>query len=162
MVTSFGECDIIARPGVKLEDLEAAFDKEIDALRAQGPTQAELDRARNQTLSGLIQGLQRLGGFGGVADMMDRYNQYLHDPGYLPKDVARYEALTTADVQKAGQQVFEKNQSVVVYCVPGKKVTEDVPQEPRGYRRKRAGDAALHAGFRDGAKLAQGCAQAGA
>jgi zinc protease len=130
MVTSLAECDIVARPGVKLEDLEAAFDKEVDALRTSGPTQAELDRARNQGLSGLIQGLQRLGGFGGVADMMDRYNQYLGDPGYLPKDVARYEALTTASVQKAGQQVFGKNQRVVVYCVPGKKVTEDVPRSP--------------------------------
>ena len=130
MVTSKAECDITARPGVKLEDLEAAVDAEIEALRKDGPTQAELDRARNQSLSGLVQGLQRLGGFGGVADMMDRYNQYLGDPGYLPKDVARYEAVTPASVQQVGQQVFGKNQRVVVYCVPGKKVTEDVPRSP--------------------------------
>jgi zinc protease len=130
MVTSMASCDIIARPGVKLEDLEAAFDKEVEALRTSGPTQAELDRARNQSLSGLIQGLQRLGGFGGVADMMDRYNQYLGDPGYLPKDVARYENVSTASVQKAGQQIFGKNQRAVVYCTPGKKVTDDVPRSP--------------------------------
>jgi zinc protease len=130
MVASMAECDIIARPGVKLEDLEAAFDAEVESLRTQGPTQAELDRARNQGLTQLIEGLQRLGGFGGVADMMDRYNQYLHDPGYLPKDVARYEAITPASIQKIGQQVFGKNQRVVVYCVPGKKVTDDVPRSP--------------------------------
>ena len=130
MVTSIAQCDIVARPGVKLEDLEAAFDKEIDALRTQGPTQEELDRSRNQALSGLIRGLQRLGGFGGVADMMDRYNQYQHDPGYLPKDVARYEAVTTASVQQTAEKIYGKNQRVVVYCVPGKKVTEDVPRSP--------------------------------
>jgi zinc protease len=130
MVTSVVQCDITARPGVKLEDLEAAFDKEVEELRTSGPTQAELDRARNQHLSGLIQGLQRLGGFGGVADMMDRYNQYLGDPGYLPKDVARYEAVTAASVQKIAQQFFAKNQRVVIYCAPGKKVTEDVPRSP--------------------------------
>ncbi len=130
MATSMAQCDITARPGVKLEALEAAFDKEVESLSTHGPTQEELDRARNQSLSGLIQGLQRLGGFGGVADMMDRYNQYLGDPGYLPKDVARYEAVSTASVQKAGQQVFGKNQRVVVYCVPGKKVTDDVPRSP--------------------------------
>jgi zinc protease len=130
MVVSMVECDIVARPGVKLEDLEAAFDKEVEALRTAGPTQAELERARNQHLSGLIQGLQRLGGFGGVADMMDRYNQYLGDPGYLPKDVARYEAVTTASVQKIAQTVFAKNQRAVVYCTAGKKVTEDVPRSP--------------------------------
>ena len=130
MVTSMAQCDITARPGVKLEDLEATLDKEIEALRTDGPTQAELDRARNQSLSGLIEGLQRLGGFGGVADMMDRYNQYMGDPGYLPKDVARYEAVTTESVKAIGQKVFGKNQRVVVYCVPGKKVTEDVPRSP--------------------------------
>ena len=130
MVTSIANCDIVARPGVKLEDLEAAFDQELEALRTNGPTQAELDRARNKTLSGLIEGLQRFGGFGGVADTLDRYNQYLGDPGYLPKDVARYEAITTASVKKAGMQEFGKNQRIVVYCVPGKKVTEDVPRSP--------------------------------
>ncbi len=130
MVTSMAQCQITARPGVKLEDLEAAFDAEVDKLRTEGPTQAELDRARAQLLSGLIQGLQRLGGFGGVADMMDRYNQYKGDPGYLPKDVARYEALTTAGVQKFAATTFQKNQRVVVYCVPGKKVTEDVARSP--------------------------------
>jgi zinc protease len=130
MLASMTQCEITARPGVKLEDLEAAFNKELEALRTQGPTQAELDRSRNQTLAGLIQGLQTLGGFGGVADMFDRYNQYVHDPGYLPKDVARYEALTPASVQKIGQQVFGTSQSVVVYCVPGKKVIDDVPRSP--------------------------------
>ena len=126
MVTSMASCDIVARPGVKLEDLEAAFNKEVDALRTSGPTQAELDRSRNQLLSGLIQGLQRLGGFGGVADMMDRYNQYTGDPGYLSKDVARYEAVTTGSVKEIAQKVFGKEQSGVVFCIPGKKVTDDV------------------------------------
>ena len=130
MVTSIASCDIIAKPGVKLEDLEAAFDKEVESLRTQGPTQAELDRARTQILSNLIQGLQRLGGFGGVADLMNRYNQYMHDPGFLAKDVARYEAVTPAAVKKAGEEFFGKNQRVVVYCVPGKKVTEEVPRSP--------------------------------
>ena len=130
MVTSIAQCNITARPGVKPEDLEASFDKEVEALRTAGPTQAELDRSRNQLLSGLIQGLQRLGGFGGVADMMDRYNQYLGDPGYLPKDVARYEGVTVGSVQQVAQQHFGKSQRVVVYCVPGKKVTEDVPRSP--------------------------------
>ena len=130
MVASIASCEITARPGVKLEDLEAAFDKQVDALRKDGPTAAELERVRNQSLSGLIEGLQRLGGFGGVADMMNRYNQYKGDPGYLPQDVERYEAVTAATVQKTAQEVFGKNQRVVIYCVPGEKKTEDVPRSP--------------------------------
>lgn len=129
-LTSMAQCDVIARPGVKPEDLEAAVDKEINLLREQGPTQAELDGARTGILTQKILGLQRLGGFGGVADMMDRYNQYLGDPGYLPKDIARYQAVTTAEVRTIGQNVFSQNHRVVVYCVPGKKVVDDVPRSP--------------------------------
>jgi zinc protease len=129
-LTSMAECDVTARPGVKPEDLEAAIDKEIALLREKGPTQAELDGARTEYLTEKITGLQRLGGFGGVADMMDRYNQYLGDPGYLPKDIARYQAVTTASVRAIGQKEFGQNQRVVVYAVPGKKVLEDVPRSP--------------------------------
>ncbi len=130
MITSMAQCDIIARPGVKLADIQTRVDEEIANLRKNGPTQAELDRARNRTLTGMIEGLQRLGGFGGVADMMDRYNQYEHDPGYLPRDIAGYEALTTASIQQAGMKYFGDHQRVVVECVPGKKVTDDVPRSP--------------------------------
>jgi zinc protease len=129
-VTSVAECDVTARPGVKPEDLEAAIDKEITSLRGQGPTQAELDGARTKFLTQKIGGLQRLGGFGGVADMMDRYNQYLGDPGYLPKDIARYQAVTTGSVREISQKLFGRNQRVVVYAVQGKKVIEDVPRSP--------------------------------
>jgi zinc protease len=130
ILTSMAQCDVTARPGVKPEDLEAAIDKEIALLREKGPTQAELDGARTGYLTEKIRGLQRLGGFGGVADMMDRYNQYLGDPGYLPKDIARYQAVTTASVRAIGQKEFGQNQRVVVYAVSGKKVIEDVPRSP--------------------------------
>jgi zinc protease len=129
-LASVAECDVIARPGVKPEALEAAIDKEIDALRGSGPTQAEVDQARNGVLTEKISGLQRLGGFGGVADMLDLYNQYTGDPGYLPKDVARYQAATVTSIKELGEQKFAGNQRVVVITVPGKKVTDDVPRSP--------------------------------
>ena len=129
-LTSTAQCDVTARPGVKPEDLQAAIDKEIALLREKGPTQAELDGARTDILTAKIRGLQRLGGFGGVSDMMDRYNQYLGDPGYLPKDIARFQAVTTASVRAIGQKEFGQNQRVVVYAVPGKKIIEDVPRSP--------------------------------
>ncbi len=129
-ITSVAICDVTARPGVKLDDLEKAIDAEIERLRADGPTQAELDRARNVTISRKITPLQRLGGFGGVADSLNLYNQYTGDPGYLPKDIKRYEDATIASVKKAGQDYFASNQRAVVETVPGKKVLDDVPRSP--------------------------------
>src|SRR6202034_370795 len=130
VLTSMAACDVTARPGIKPEDLEVAINSEIALLREKGPTQAELDGSRAELLTNKIKGLQRLGGFGGVADMMDRYNQYLGDPGYLPKDIDRYQAVTTVSVREIGQKVCGTTQRVVVYAVPGKKVTDDVPRSP--------------------------------
>jgi len=129
-LTSITECDVTARPGVKPETLEAAIDKEVDALRTGGPTQAEVDQARNGEQTRKISGLQRLGGFGGVADMLDLYNQYTGDPGYLPKDIARYEAVTPTSIQHLAADTFNNNQRVVVTTIPGKKVVDDVPRSP--------------------------------
>ena len=123
-------CNVTARPGITAEQLQAAIDEELETLRTKGPSQAELDGARNQMLTNLISGLQSLGGFGGVADTMDYYNYYTGDPGYLPKDIKRYQAVTVASVTSFAQSMLGKDQRVVVTTVPGKKVVDDVPRSP--------------------------------
>jgi len=129
-LTSITECSITAKPNVKLEDLEATFWQEVARLQNDGPTQEELDSARSLILTQTITGLERLGGFGGIADTLNRYNQYTGDPGYLSKDIARYRAVTTVSLKQAAAKYLNKNQAVVVYCVPGKKVVDDVPRSP--------------------------------
>jgi zinc protease len=129
-LTGITQCTLTARPGVKPEDLEAAFWTELAKLQADGPTQEEVDSAKALDLTRKIAGLQRLGGFGGVADTLNEYNQYTNDPGYLPKDIAAEQAVTIASAKAAANQYYRKESSVVVYCVPGKKVTDDVPRSP--------------------------------
>ena len=129
-LTGIAGCSITAKPGVKLEDLEAATWDILGKLQAEGPTAEEVNAAKATELTGKIVGLQRLGGFGGVADTLDRYNQYTGDPGYLPKDVAAQQAVTVAEVKSAAQRYFSKDHAVVIYCVPGKKVLDDVPRSP--------------------------------
>ncbi len=129
-LTSITECTITAKPGVKLEDLESAFWKELGKLQQEGPTADEVASAKALDLNGKISGLQELGGFGGIADTLDLYNQYTGDPGFLPKDVALTEAVTRESVKAAAVKYLTKNSAVVVYCVPGKKVLDDVPRSP--------------------------------
>ncbi len=124
------QCELIAKPGVTPEKLEAEAEKIVDEFSAKGPTAEEVEWARNKIETGLISGLQRLGGFGGVADQLNYYNQYTGDPGYLPKDLARYDSVTPASVQKVAAATLGKDQRVVVYGVPGKKVLNDVPRSP--------------------------------
>ncbi|MGA2249284.1 M16 family metallopeptidase [Terracidiphilus sp.] len=123
-------CEMIAKQNVTPEKLEAEAEKVIDDFMKNGPTAAEVEAARNVTETQMISGLQRLGGFGGIADMLNQYNQYTGDPGYLPKDLARYDAVTPASVRDLAGKTLGKDQRVVVYGVPGKKVLNDVPRSP--------------------------------
>ena len=129
-LTGITECTMTAKPGVKLEDLEATFWKELGKLQQDGLTADEVTSSKALDLTAKITGLERLGGFGGIADTLDRYNQYTGDPGFLPKDVAMREAVTRASAKAAAVKYLSKDAAVVVYCVPGKKVLDDVPRSP--------------------------------
>jgi len=129
-LTGIAQCSITGKPGVKLEDIEKVVWSEIDKLQKEGPTAEEVEAAKAGSLSRKIEGLQRLGGFGGVADTLDLYNQYTGDPGYLPKDIAATEAVTKASAQAAAQKYFTKDSAAIVEAVPGKKVVNDVPRSP--------------------------------
>jgi zinc protease len=124
------QCIITARPGVKLEDIEAVFWKELQRLQQEGPTAEEIQAYKASSLTGTITGLQELGGFGGVADTLNQYNQYTGNPGFLPKDVAMTEAVTVASAKAAAIKYFASSATVVVSCVPGDKVLQDVPRSP--------------------------------
>ena len=129
-LTGIGNCTVTAKPGVKLEDLEKAVWEEIAKLQATPPTQEEIDAARVPVETQKISGLQRLGGFGGIADTLAQYDQYTGDPGYLKQDLARGNKTTPAAVQAAAKKYLTQASSAVVYCTPGKKVTDDVPRSP--------------------------------
>ena len=109
-----------AKPGHTAEELERAINEELEALRKTGPTEAEIARARNGTESAIIQRLETLGGFGGVADRLNSYNHYLGTPDFLAADIGRYESATPDTVKVFAESQLRANARVVVYGVPGK------------------------------------------
>ena len=127
-----------AKPGIKPEDLEKAVDEVIAKLAAEGPTAAEVERARNVTETALVRGLQRTNG---VANRLNYYNQFLGTADYFAKDIARFDAVKPADVQRVAQMVFRKDARAVVHAVPGKKVIEDVPKTSDEENKKQAAAA---------------------
>ena len=90
-----------ARPGVPLEEVERGITAEISRLAKEGPTPAELSRARVKQEFDYVSGLERIGGFGGKADLLNQYNTFLGDPGRFEWDLARYAAVTPAAVKQA-------------------------------------------------------------
>jgi zinc protease len=92
---------VTARPGSDLRQIEQIVTDEIARLSKEGPTQAELDRAKTKWEFGFVTGLERIGGFGGKSDILNRYNTLLGDPGKLEQDFARYRNATIESVRAA-------------------------------------------------------------
>lgn len=92
--------DLTVRPGRTVEEAEAAIDEVLADLLKNPPTEAELQRAKNANESHVIQGLERLGGFGGRAERLQQYHLYLGDADKLAWDIARYRAVTIDDLNR--------------------------------------------------------------
>jgi zinc protease len=105
---------ITGRPGADVKKLEAETQKVLDGIKKDPPTAREVERAKNMLLTSIVGGLQNVGGFGGKADTLNRYNQYVGDPGHLPRDIGRYDTVTPETVQALAQKLLDNNSRVVV------------------------------------------------
>ncbi len=129
-LTSTFIVDATARPGYEPSELETAIDAELKALRDKGPSEQEVERARNTIETAMLTSIEKLGGTG-LANQINQYNQYTGDPGYLPKDIERLRRVTAADVRRVAQAYLQPYARVIVAGVPGKPdLGPDVPAPP--------------------------------
>ena len=98
-----GEFQVMAtaRAGARLDAIERVVMREIGRLAREGPTAAELERARAATLTAIVDGLQNIGGFGGRADLLNRYNVFYGDPARYQDDLEQYLRLAPLDIRAA-------------------------------------------------------------
>jgi zinc protease len=142
-LTSVFEIDVTARPGHTAKEVEAAIDAELEQLRSEGPTEKELERARNTIETAMLTQIEKIGG-AGLANQMNQYNQYTGDPGYLGKDIAHLRAVTVDDIRRVAAAQLQNRARAVVYGVPG---TPDLGPEvatPAPVKTKAAPVAALN------------------
>ncbi|GAA4020214.1 pitrilysin family protein [Actimicrobium antarcticum] len=119
-LTSMFMVSVTARPGHDAAEIEAAIDEQLQKLRQDGPDDKEVERARNTIETAMLTRIEKVGGEG-LANQLNQYNQYLGDPGYLPKDIERYRQVTAADVKRVLAAQLAPNARVVVHGVPGPK-----------------------------------------
>ena len=130
-LTSIFEIEAVARSGHTAAELQPLIDAELDRLAAEAPAAAEVESARNQIERALYQNLQKVGGMNGRADLLNMYNHYTSDPGYLPKDIERYARVTPADVQRVVRDHLRKDARLVVLAVRGDKKLDPDPPAPK-------------------------------
>jgi zinc protease len=106
---------VTARHGVRRETLEDALWAEVDRLTAEGPTQDELERARNLYAAGIESSLERLGE---RADRLSMHTCLFDDPERINTEVPRYFAVDGGRVRDAIITGLQPDHRVVLTYLP--------------------------------------------
>ncbi len=92
------------KKGVEHARVEAAIAEELRRFIDKGPTAEELQRARTTLRAGFVKGLERIGGFGGKADVLAACEVYQGDPGCYRRSLERLDAATAEQVRDAARR----------------------------------------------------------
>lgn len=110
--------DVLARPGVSLDRIEAAIDKELGAMRKAPMSDAELLRAKNLVETGFV---TRLESVRERASLLNMYQAETKDPGFAQKDLERYRTATKEGIRDVAAKYLVPDARVVLRVVPTKK-----------------------------------------
>jgi zinc protease len=117
-----------ARPGHSLDEIEKVIYEEIARFAQNGPEGEELMREKAKQEFDFISGLERIGGFGGKADLLNQYNTFLGSPDFFQRDYDRYQKCSATQIRDVVRQYLDTGNRLVVSFVPEQsdrpKVTE--------------------------------------
>jgi len=111
---------VTARPDADIARIRAIVDEEVRKLQQDAPGDREFRRAINQIESSFYDRLERVGGFDGVGDELNAYYADAGNPGYFNEDLARYRALSPADITAAAARFLPLNRRVELVVEPAK------------------------------------------
>src|SRR5690606_11900284 len=94
----------MVKKGVDEKKVEAIIDEELRKLLAEGPTAEELAQAKTVFRAGFIRGVERIGGFGGKADVLAACETYTGTPDCYRDTLRDIEAATPEQVRAVAQK----------------------------------------------------------
>lgn len=107
--------EVIARPGVTLEQLEEAVDAELASVRETPVTAEELSRAKNQYEASFVRRMQALTT---RAALLNGYLAAKGEPDWTAQDLKRYLDTTPADLQRVAKSVLSADRRVIMHILP--------------------------------------------
>ena len=103
------------KPGHTAEEGEKSLYAEIQRLVSDGPSERELQKARNQAEAGFITALKTNNGAG---QTLGYYEHIFGDYKRMFTAIDRYRAVTAADCRRVAQQVFDAKHRTAAILVP--------------------------------------------
>ncbi len=117
-ITSQFCIEVTAKPGHTLAELEIVVDEILSDLLKKGISKSELRRAQTSIEVGAFRQMETVGGFGGLANMFNRYNTHLGDPNMLSFDMSRYMDATVTSVMDYARQYINLDRRVILHIEP--------------------------------------------
>src|SRR6202171_1478652 len=114
---------VTAAQGHGLDEIRPVVAQILRDLQQQGGTPQAGVRAKRNIIASRLRTVERIGGFGGKGDLLHNYQVFLGDPGYLPRDIARYRAVTPASVQAFATKVLVSVERIELDVVPAPRKT---------------------------------------
>jgi zinc protease len=111
---------VTAKEGRTVAELRPLTQQVLDEVRSKGVTPQEVTRAQRKILAAKLRGVERIGGFGGKADLLNHYEMLRGDPGYLAQDLARYRAVTPEAVQAFARKYLPDDRRLILDIEPAK------------------------------------------
>lgn len=106
---------VTGREGVQLDELERAVLEEVEKLAATPPSSVEMERVVNGIETEFVSSLETSIG---RADQLNAYLYYTGEPDYANQNLARFRALTPADIQRVARDYLAAENRIVISIVP--------------------------------------------
>ena len=111
---------VTARPDASIDRIRTIVDEELRKLQQTPAADREFQRALNQIESSFYDRMERIGDFGGLGDQLNAYYFAGGNPGYFNEDLARYRALSSADVTAVAARFLPLDKRVELIVEPQK------------------------------------------
>jgi zinc protease len=110
--------EVLARPGQSLDMILKVIDEELDKLRDEPPSTAEMSRSLNQIEAWFYRSMERVGGLEGKANQLNEYYTTTGMPDYFHEHLSRYQALAPEDLQSAIRRFLPVDRRLELTVMP--------------------------------------------
>ena len=134
---------VTARPGGDLARIEKAIGEELARFLSGGPTEAELERSKAQRIASFVRSTERVGGFGGKADILAMNETFRGSPDFYQTVLTDQREARARDLQSTARrwltddvfilevQPYPKYESAQSTVDRSRLPSPDAPPEPR-------------------------------
>jgi zinc protease len=119
---------VIVASGKSLPEAKKSLNDQIEKILKEGVTEAELDKAKNRFLTGKL--MERETNNGKASALGEAVVIY-GDPNHINTDLARYQAVTTREINDVLKKYLAGKKNVLIEYLPEAKKEAAKPEDPK-------------------------------